>query len=189
MYYKKVLSFFHLNLNNMETLILDSSSLSFFPEHLEWWIKSTQQEPHMISLEKESFLQDLLIGIVLLEKEQPIAAAGILKVLDKEKKEIYLYQKKVVELGSNFVALEKRGQHIARLLINKRLEVCKNKNFFPVSVTTNPIIQKIFPQIGATNINGQIEFANLKRDLCICKNPKSDCKICPFQENACWYFP
>jgi predicted GNAT family N-acyltransferase len=119
-------------------------------EHLQWWTDQTKREKHMLKVTPESLERELLVAVLVFSDTNIVGAAAIVHARNKSNKEIYHDGKKTVELGSNIITATARNQGLGQLLIKTRLEVCAQRNWFPVSVTTNPIIQEIFRKMSAS---------------------------------------
>ncbi len=69
-----------------------------------------------------------------------------------------------------------------------KIETSKRDNWFPVSVTTNSIVKKIFLDIMAKTMDNFSEFTEMRKDLCICDVISPECKSCQLHENSSWFF-
>lgn len=159
--------------------------------YLPWWAEHTQKEKHMLSVTPESLKKELLVAtIILSENDEIIGAAGIVGGRNKKNREIIHRDRKVVELGSNVVDLDFRGNGLGKELILKRIEICKINNWFPVSVTTNPLVHKIFESINAVPMDDLEEYVLLRKQLCLfgasCK--EKICNSCPLNKKGGWIF-
>ena len=158
-------------------------------QYLPWWVKNINQEKHMLSVTEESLRKELLIAVIAFsENREVIAIAGIVNGRNKEEKEMTFNDKKVVEIGSNFVTPSFRNQGIGSKLVSERLQICKEKNWFPVSITTNPAMIRIFSKLNARSMEDDQQYYCLRRELCICHHFSSDCNVCPLQKNGGWVF-
>lgn len=173
----------------MEILHLDSQNPEI-ENYLGWWITATHKEPHMVSLD-ENFRQDLLHGVIAIEHGRPIGAAAIVPARTILQESITLGPQVVVELGSNFVEPDFRRQGLAKIFVEERVKIARERNWFPVSVTTNPAVQGLFRKIGGKPIDEEEleEFNLLTKKLCMCQGGPHKCNFCPFAKNAAWYFP
>ena len=158
-------------------------------QYLSWWVKNINQEKHMLSVTEESLKKELLAAaIAFSENEEVIAISGIVNGRNKEEKEMIFDNKKVVEIGSNFVSPPFRNRGIGSKLVLERLQVCKEKNWFPVSITTNPVMLRIFHKLNAKSMESDPQYDCLRQELCICHHFSSDCRVCPLQKNGGWVF-
>ncbi len=155
---------------------------------LPWWREATNREPHLVPLDA-SFEQNLLFAIIATNSTpEPIGAAAIMEARTKDNVGIIFQDKKVVELGSNFVENSHRGNGLAKTFLLKRLELCLKNDWFPVSVTTNLIVKHMFESIGA-QVMSDPSYKELVHMLCMCKNGPKACNFCPYEDKAAWYFP
>ncbi len=171
----------------MELLHFNSENEDINP-YLNWWILATQREPHMVSLD-QSFKSDLLHAVIALHKGRPVGAAAIVPARTATHELISFRLKMVVELGSNFVEPDFRRNGLARIFVEERIRIAREKGWFPVSVTTNSAVQDLFMKIGGRPMDNQEELSELRKQLCMCPKGPCVCNFCPFEEKAAWYFP
>ncbi len=157
-------------------------------QYLPWWVRQTQEEPHMLPVTAESLRKELLIALVLHDDTGPVGAAAIVHARNKENTEIFFEGRKVVELGSNIIDPSMRNQGLGKDLVVQRLAICKERDWFPVSVTTNPAVHAIFRKLNAKPMDLDPRYNQLRSQLCLCSHSNSECKTCPLQQNGGWVF-
>jgi len=159
-------------------------------DHLKWWSDKTFKESKMLEKSVDFLSKNLLYAIFAFDKNILIGAAGLIPSLNRHKEKMYCGDKFVVELASNYVDPYYRNQHVATNFVTKRLSFCKEKNFFPVSVTGSSQIQKIFTHV-ALLMKDFKEYTDIFKEVrvCECNNiEKLSCEICPVKEKAIWIF-
>ncbi|MCD5390058.1 MAG: GNAT family N-acetyltransferase [Candidatus Pacebacteria bacterium] len=157
-------------------------------ELFRFWSKGTQSEKHLLSETTSSLRKNILNAVAAYDKYEIVGAAGIFEARTKMKETILFNNKRVVELGSNYIQPEYRGKGLGTLLLKKRLEISLKKNWFTVSVTTNPAMQKIFTAIEGNPMDDLDAFKKLRAQLCLCTGSVHDINSCPFEKNAAWFF-
>ncbi len=168
----------------------DRESVNRLKPYLLWWVERTNNEKHMLPTTEESLLNELqAAAIVLTDDGNIIGAAGLVDARGKEKSVIYHEGQKVVELGSNIIHPDFRNKGLGTALVKKRLELSKSKEWFPVSVSSNPIMHKIFEKINAIPMDDKPNLATLRHQLCLCHTVTSDCNLCPLKQRGGWIFP
>lgn len=173
-----------------ETFTSFDSNNSKLMGHLKWWSDKTFIESKMLEKSVDFLSKNLLYAIFAFDKNILIGAAGLIPSLNRHKEKMYCGDKFVVELASNYVDPYYRGQHIATIFVIKRLSFCKEKNFFPVSVTGSSQIQKIFIHV-ALLMKDFKEYADIFKEVRVCECndiEKLSCEICPVKEKAIWIF-
>ncbi len=155
-----------------------------------WWSEKTFTEKHMLPLSMDEMKETLLMAIFAFsDNGSQIAAAGIFLPRTGDKSEPRLKGRRVVELGTNFVDPEHRGHHIGSLLINERLRHSHEKNWLPVSISSNPVVQKAFRSVQGVLMEENDEYGELRELLCLRCEEKDDCKLCPRFSGCAWIFP
>jgi len=177
-------------IKNIEIVSIDDKNDRKLYEYLPWWVESINKEKKMLQTTEESLLSELLVATFAVSSEtgDVVAAAGIVNARNKHNTEIVWNNKKVIEIGSNFVSPDFRNQGIGRRLVERRLELCKERGWIPVSVTTNPAMLRIFSKFNAVPMDGIEEYKKLREDLCLCAVVSCDCSFCPLHPQAGWIF-
>jgi len=173
----------------IETIERPFDDLSCLP-YFKWWAAQTTNEPHMITETPEDLLASALVALFVFNStnESPIGAAGIFPARTKDGEAIFHQGQLTVEMGSNVVAEPYRCHGVGKTLIEQRIAIAKQRGWLPVSVTSNPIVHRVFEQIGGIAVNGDPEFKSMREGLCLCTDRTPDCKICPMAERGCWVF-
>lgn len=179
----------------METKILDFTGRrredTMIDNNLLWWSERTREESHMLTLSIEDIKSTLLMAVFAYNSEDNalIAAGGIFLPRTHNQSEPYFDNKKVVEIGTNFVLPKYRMQGIGKQLIDIRLNYAKSNNWVPVSISSNPVVQNIFTKINGILMENDEKYAELRELLCLkrCKNG-SFCNACPLVPNCGWIF-
>jgi hypothetical protein len=174
---------------NLKLIVYSHDELlheNFIDNHLKWWALQTQSEVHMCTETVESLQKGLLAAIIALVHGEPVAAAGIFHARTKHHERIMFEGQPVVELGSNFVTPLYRVHGLGKKLIEKRIEISLSHNWFPVSVTTNPVVQRIFEQMGMIPMDSDEMYGYLQAHLCICLAESKSCRLCPHVKKGGW---
>ena len=184
------------NLTNLKNQVRFEYFTSFdsndsnLENYLKWWSDKTFIETRMLNKTVEFFKENLLYAIFVFDNESLIGAAGLIPCPNRHKEKMYYGDRLVVELASNFVDPKYRNYHIGTNFVLKRLDFCRQKKLFPVSVTGNHLIQKIFKHEGI--LMKDIEkYHHIYKEVRICEckeNEKPSCKICPLTDKAIWVF-
>ncbi|MCE9585513.1 GNAT family N-acetyltransferase [Candidatus Nomurabacteria bacterium] len=158
-------------------------------QNFEWWSCKTREEKHMLTLSVDEIKSTLLMAVFSYENNEIIGAAGIFLPRTCDKSEPYLDGKKVVEIGTNFVLPDYRGNGIGESLIRERLKFAKEKNWVSVSISSNEVVQKIFRKVNGCLMEDHSCCEALRKTLCLrCNDRKENCKICPLFKDCSWVF-
>lgn len=160
-------------------------------KNLLWWSKQTENEKHMLTLSLNDIKETLLMVVFAFnENRKLIAAAGIFLPRTWNNSRPIVNGWKVVEIGTNYVLPEYRRQGIGKKLIQERLDYAKYKDWFPVSISSNKTVQKMFSQVGGSLMEKDEKYLELRDSLCLkfkCKD-KQPCDCCPLIPNCGWIF-
>ncbi len=159
--------------------------------YLSWWAYQTTQERRMLDRTPEFFYENLVFAVFAFDEEELVGAAGLIYPLDKDGGKITWQNKIIIELGSNFVLPKYREMHIAKTFTLIRLDFVQGKDFFPISVTGNIAMQKVFEGIAKPVEDLGEELQSLKgliRDCNCQENEKPLCKVCPLADKVVWVF-
>lgn len=148
---------------------------------------ATKEEENIFLLPREVdfYLTNSLCLVYAFSNNDFVGAACVIRCLDNRTiEEMFVEESRlVVELGSNYVLPRYRGKHIGKKFIIERLKYCESKNYFPVSVTSNSTIKKIFEKVGGVLMNKYPKYLDLCSRIRTCYCPKdqkihnSDCKM------------
>ena len=155
---------------------------------LEWWAEMTSKEKHMVTETPESLEKNVLASVFAFVDGKVIGASGIFYARTKKNEKLHHDGMPVVELGSNIIDSLYRRNGIGQTLINKRLDICKNERWFPVSISSNPAIHEIFRKLNATPMDNHVLFEKMRDPLCICEEVNDSCNFCPKKEKTGWVF-
>lgn len=160
-----------------------------FKKYLKWWSAHTLKEQRMLDRSLTFFRKNLLFAVFVIDNNKIIGAAGIIKCLDRHKKEMFFKEKMlVVELISNFIEADYRDRDIGTQLVKKRVSFAYKHNYLPVSVTGSIIMQKIFSGM-AVEIKYYPEYNHIAKEVRVCECHSKPCDICPLKDKAIWVFP
>lgn len=177
----------------IEFKIIDcfDSADSKLDEYLEWWSDKTYGEPKMLEKSVDFFKKNLLYAAFAFHDNVLVGACGLIPCLGNSN--LFLEDKHVVELASNYVDPLFRNRDIATKFVEMRLDYCKVRNYFPVSVTANAYIQKIFTQRGLIMTKHK-EYDHIYQQVRYChcsEKSKFSCRFCslnPLRNKAVWIF-
>jgi hypothetical protein len=160
-----------------------------YRKYLRWWSEHTKKEQRMLDRSVHFFKKNLLFAVFAFHNNKIVAAAGIIKCLDRHGKEMfYGNQNMVVELISNFVEADYRDRDIGTKLAKKRIQFSHHHKYLPVSVTGNMIMKQIFASL-ASPIEKFPEYDHIRKEVRVCEcEHKSSCEICPLKDKAIWVF-
>lgn len=173
---------------NYQYRVLDQLPEDELIRVLDWWAAGTQVEAHMVTETPESLQASLLDAVFAYDRTEIVGAAGIFPARTSSGLDLYHTGMQVAELGSNYIHPEHRNHGIGECLLKMRLEMARQNNFFPVSVTSNKAMVHIFEKLGATPMDDKKDLADIRKQLCICKVMSSTCMACPNRPRSAWYF-
>jgi len=166
-----------------EEYTLDNSKLMYVLNLLSCATKE-DKNTFLLPREVNFYLKHSLCIVFALSNNDLMGAASVISCLDNRTNEkMWIGSKLVVELGSNYVDPNYRGKGLAKEFVNTRLNFCKTKNHFAVSVTSNSTMKKIFDEIGGTQMDKYPEYVDLCSRIRTCNCPKNqklhdlDCKM------------
>lgn len=175
---------------NYKTFTSFDSNDSELYSYLKWWSEKTFVEPKMLDKTVGDLFAKLLFAVIVFDENKIIGAAGLIPCLKKNTTKMYEGDRLVVELASNYVDLLYREHNIGTKFVNDRLSFCKKKNYFPVSVTSNTYIQKIFEHIGC-DMKNYPQYEEIYQGVRICDCSKKQTihrVVCPMANKAIWVF-
>lgn len=134
----------------------------------------SDENTYLVPREVDFYLKNLLCVVFAFDRENFVGAACVIRCLDNRTyEELWVGESRlVVELGSNYVHPDYRGNNIGRDFMTMRLDYCKHKNYFPVSVTSNKIVQNYFEQLGGVPMKEYSEYKDLCSRIRTCNCPK-----------------
>ena len=143
-----------------------------------------ENNPFLVPREVDFYLKSSLCIAYIYLNNNFAGASSVISCLDNMTgNKMWVGSKLVVELGSNFVDPDYRGQGIAKEFVKRRLVYCAANNYFAVSVTSNKIMKKIFTELGGVRMDKYPEYADLCSRVRTCNCPKGqeihnqDCKM------------
>ncbi|MDP3993042.1 MAG: GNAT family N-acetyltransferase [bacterium] len=176
-------------MNNYRYLMLSPDELLASSQLLGWWTEMMNREPHMLGESPEAVLASLQAAYIVFDGFQPIASSGLFKARTKMGTQLHYADRQVIEMGSSVVEPAYRGQGIGKRIMKRCIQLAWQIDSYPVSVSTNPIVQHIFVGMGGVSMDNDHKLADLRSSLCLCEQFSSNCKLCPLSKRGGWVFP
>lgn len=152
---------------------LNNQKLMYALKQLSEATKS-DENIYLVKREVDFYLKNSLCIVFALDKGNFVGAASVISCLDNRTGEKMWDDKTrlITELGSNYVIPEYRGSSIGRDFIMARLDYCNQKDYFPVSVTSNKVIQNHFEKVGGVLLKEYPQYKDLCPRIRTCNCPK-----------------
>lgn len=162
-----------VNFVSFDEFSLNNQKFMYALEKLSEATKS-DENIYLVKREVDFYLKNSLCIIFAFDRGDFVGAASVISCLDNRTGEKMWDDKSrlITELGSNYVTPEYRGNAVGKDFIMARLDYCKYKDFFPVSVTSNKVIQKYFEKVGGVLLKEYPQYKDLYPRIRTCNCPK-----------------